>query len=54
MNGHLAKAKRVVVKVGSSLLVDSKTGRLKEAWLASRQAHGDPIPQPRYRPAIYA
>lgn len=26
----------------------------KEAWLASRRAHGDPIPEPRYRPAIYA
>lgn len=26
----------------------------KEAWLASRREHGDPIPQPRYRPAIYA
>lgn len=26
----------------------------KDAWLASRRAHGDPIPQARYRPAIYA
>ena len=26
----------------------------KEAWLASRREHGDPIPAPRYRPAIYA
>jgi glutamate 5-kinase len=27
--------RRIVVKVGSSLLVDSKAGRVKEAWLAS-------------------
>lgn len=26
----------------------------KEAWLESARAHGDPIPPPRYRPAIYA
>lgn len=25
-----------------------------EAWLASAREHGDPIPEPRYRPAIYA
>lgn len=25
-----------------------------QAWLASAQEHGDPIPEPRYRPAIYA
>jgi predicted RNase H-like HicB family nuclease len=25
----------------------------KEAWLASAREHGDPIPEPRYRPAIY-
>jgi len=24
------------------------------AWLESARAHGDPIPEPRYRPAIYA
>jgi glutamate 5-kinase len=29
----LATARRVVVKVGSALLVDSKTGRLNRAWL---------------------
>lgn len=29
----LAKARRVVVKVGSALLVDSATGRLNRAWL---------------------
>jgi predicted RNase H-like HicB family nuclease len=23
-------------------------------WLESAKAHGDPIPEPRYRPAIYA
>src|SRR5215212_8137623 len=27
--------RRIVVKVGSSLLVDSSAGRMKEAWLAS-------------------
>lgn len=26
----------------------------KEAWLETARAHGDPIPEPRYRPAIYA
>jgi glutamate 5-kinase len=31
----LADFRRVVVKVGSSLLVDAKAGRLKEAWLAA-------------------
>ncbi|MGZ8309716.1 MAG: amino acid kinase family protein, partial [Rhodoplanes sp.] len=29
---------RIVVKVGSSLLVDAKAGRVKEAWLASLAA----------------
>ncbi|MCS6948505.1 MAG: glutamate 5-kinase, partial [Steroidobacteraceae bacterium] len=29
----LAKAKRVVVKVGSALLVDAESGRLNRAWL---------------------
>lgn len=31
----LSQFRRIVVKVGSSLLVDSKGGRLNEAWLAS-------------------
>ncbi len=26
----------------------------KEAWLESARQHGDSIPEPRYRPAIYA
>ena len=26
----------------------------KKAWLSSRRAHKQPIPRPRYRPAIYA
>ena len=30
--------RRIVVKVGSSLLVDSQAGRLKESWLASLAA----------------
>jgi glutamate 5-kinase len=34
----LADFRRVVVKVGSSLLVDAQAGRLKEAWLTSLAA----------------
>jgi glutamate 5-kinase len=32
---RLAKAKRIVVKVGSALLVDQKTGTIKASWLSS-------------------
>jgi glutamate 5-kinase len=35
---HLANAKRIVVKVGSALLVDSAAGTLKRDWLASLAA----------------
>ena len=28
--------------------------RAKEAWLAAARVAGKPIPEPRYRPAIYA
>ena len=35
MSGHLAKANRIVVKVGSTLLVDSQAGVLKHDWLAT-------------------
>jgi glutamate 5-kinase len=35
---RLADFRRIVVKVGSSLLVDSKAGRLKASWLASLTA----------------
>ncbi len=35
---QLADFRRIVVKVGSSLLVDAKAGRLNEAWLASLAA----------------
>ena len=31
----LADFRRIVVKVGSSLLVDSAAGRIRETWLAS-------------------
>ncbi len=31
----LSRHKRIVIKIGSSLLVDAETGVLKEAWLAS-------------------
>ncbi|MGB6445780.1 MAG: glutamate 5-kinase, partial [Xanthobacteraceae bacterium] len=32
---RLADFRRIVVKVGSSLLVDAQAGKLKEAWLES-------------------
>jgi glutamate 5-kinase len=35
MNDRLAKAKRVVVKIGSALLVDKATGAVKAPWLAT-------------------
>jgi len=35
---RLADFRRIVVKVGSSLLVDAKAGRLNESWLASLTA----------------
>ena len=35
MTNRLAKARRVVVKVGSALLVEQKTGTVKSQWLAS-------------------
>ena len=35
MTDRLNKARRIVVKIGSALLVDGKTGTLKAQWLAS-------------------
>jgi glutamate 5-kinase len=35
MREEWTKAKRIVIKIGSSLLVDTATGMLKGAWLAS-------------------
>ena len=35
MTSRLAKAKRIIVKVGSALLVDQKTGTIKASWLSS-------------------
>src|SRR5689334_7356204 len=35
---HLDDFRRIVVKVGSSLLVDAKAGKLNEAWLTSLAA----------------
>jgi glutamate 5-kinase len=32
---RLAQARRIVVKIGSALLVDAKTGTIKASWLAS-------------------
>ncbi len=31
----------------------SEVGRAKALWLASAQQVGKPVPEPRYRPAIY-
>jgi predicted RNase H-like HicB family nuclease len=31
-----------------------EVGAAKDLWLASTREHGDPVPPPRYRPAIYA
>ena len=33
MSGRIAEAKRLVIKIGSSLLVDQETGELRRAWL---------------------
>ena len=35
MTPRLEKARRIVVKIGSALLVDDKTGTIKASWLAS-------------------
>ncbi len=35
MMARLAKARRIVVKIGSALLVDARTGTIKASWLAS-------------------
>ena len=35
MTARLAKARRIVVKIGSALLVDARTGAIKASWLAS-------------------
>ena len=35
MKSRLDKARRIVVKIGSALLVDSKTGTIKASWLSS-------------------
>ena len=35
MTNKLASAKRLVIKIGSAILVESESGRLREDWLAS-------------------
>jgi glutamate 5-kinase len=35
VTSRLTKAKRIIVKVGSALLVDQKTGTIKASWLSS-------------------
>ncbi len=35
MTSRLEKARRIVVKIGSALLVDGKTGTIKASWLSS-------------------
>jgi predicted RNase H-like HicB family nuclease len=32
----------------------AEVGRAKHAWLAAAREAGRPVPEPRYRPAIYA
>lgn len=32
----------------------AEVAKAKEAWLAAAREAGKPIPEPRYRPAIYA
>jgi predicted RNase H-like HicB family nuclease len=32
----------------------AEVGRAKLAWLAAAREAGKPVPEPRYRPAIYA
>ena len=46
MSGRLASARRIVVKIGSSLLVDGSDGRIHRAWL---NALADDIAQARDR-----
>ncbi|HEX4951993.1 MAG TPA: type II toxin-antitoxin system HicB family antitoxin [Thermoanaerobaculia bacterium] len=31
----------------------AEVSKAKEGWLATARAHGKPIPEPRFRPAIY-
>ena len=38
MTDHLARARRIVVKVGSALLVDSEAGAVKREWLSTLAA----------------
>ena len=33
MNARLKEAKRLVVKIGSALLVDNETGNIPDGWL---------------------
>ena len=35
---RLADFRRIVVKIGSSLLIDAQAGRINESWLASLAA----------------
>ena len=35
MKSRLLAAKRIVVKIGSALLVDATTGEVKSAWLST-------------------
>src|SRR5437868_1747634 len=38
MTARMAKARRIVVKIGSALLVDSDTGAIKARWLTTLTA----------------
>ena len=46
MSDRLVTAKRVVIKIGSALLVDSASGRMRRDWL---QTLGDDVARLRAR-----
>ena len=46
---RLAAARRIVVKIGSALLVDAETGRLRLDWLEGLAADVADLPRPRAR-----
>jgi len=51
MTDHLGRAKRIVVKVGSALLVDTASGAVKSDWLATLANRISPRPMPYRREA---
>src|ERR1700745_2177508 len=51
---QLADFRRIVVKIGSSLLVDAKGGRLNEKWLGAPGARNGAAPPRHRRPLVGA